>query len=241
MFKEYKPQYGRYDSAFGAWLDSQIMSGLVDLDRECRNEGNYVALIGRRLIEANDYGATYERFDNYADAEREFELREFPSEWDNMISEGYSRDGDYGVSCEGVHIGSFDTREEAEFALAKEMVNSGCFGDSWFIGERGNYERIDDAVREYHDEGGDKMAPLYSSKPIEPTSTYGCGAETCVACNGNYAWRVANLDRLIQELEESEDDYSDEQPYEDALYDLEMAREADAKWVAEHDGYVSRV
>ena len=33
---------------------------------------------------------------------------------------------------------------------------------------------------------------LTATEPIEPSSSYGCGADECTDCYGNYAWRQLN-------------------------------------------------
>lgn len=40
------------------------------------------------------------------------------------------------------------------------MATAGVFPNAWFITEHGNHVAIDEDIRRWHDQGGDRMAPL---------------------------------------------------------------------------------
>jgi hypothetical protein len=130
-----------------------------DWDEQIINQGETLRLYGRRIVYTSDFGSEeYVRCATVTEAIAEFDRRRFPDQYDAIIYEGR----EYHVEAEGVRVGDYETREEAEFALAKWMVDNGCFPASWFINERGNYFDIDATIREYHDEGGDKMHPRFT-------------------------------------------------------------------------------
>ena len=80
-----------------------------------------------------------------------------PDESDGYLS--FDR-GRYHVSLDGTRVGDYPSREVAEIALARAMADGGVFPNAWYITDHGNTEPIDDAIRRWHDEGGDQLAPL---------------------------------------------------------------------------------
>lgn len=163
MYKEYRPQWGKFDSPMACYLFERFMDGDLQAERSCWDGVQSLELIGRRLLHAQPDGTiTYQRFATQADAEREYEALEFPaSDSDNRITED---GGKYNAVFSGsIQLKTYDTLEEAELAIARAMVEHGEFGDTWFISDRGTYRRIDDAIRKYHDEGGDKMKAEYAT------------------------------------------------------------------------------
>jgi hypothetical protein len=144
----------------GEFLFRKWWDGEIEADDEARGEFWGFAQFGRRVIvDQEGTPVEYERFPTVTDACRRMEElhdeRPPVYDWDAVIS----WDRGYNVSVEGVHVGTFDERDDAVIALAREMVRSGCFPDAFETNERGWYTRIDDEVREYHDAGGDKMRP----------------------------------------------------------------------------------
>lgn len=85
------------------------------------------------------------------------EWEELPGEYDAYV--GDDRHG-YTVSIEGLIVGTFPRYEMAVIELAEVMAESGTFPAAWHINDRGNMFPIDDEVRRYHNEGGDKMLPI---------------------------------------------------------------------------------
>ena len=142
----------------GEFLFRKWMDGEIEADDEHRGEYGGFAQFGKRVIVDNEGSRVeYERFDTVREACRrveELHTNRAPCEWDNVVFE--DRDG-YAVSMEGVHVGTYQTRDAANLALARAMVDEGVFTDSFYVDSRGGYHRIDDEIRELHDDGGDKM------------------------------------------------------------------------------------
>lgn len=80
-----------------------------------------------------------------------------PDEGDGYIS--FDR-GRYHATLEGRHVGDYPSRDVAEIELARAMVTGGVFPNVWFINDHGNHHSIHDAIRRWHNEHGDAMAPL---------------------------------------------------------------------------------
>ena len=159
-----------YDG-MGEFLFRKWYDGEIEADDEFRDdEGRYgFAQFGRRVIvDEEGRRIDYTRHATIADACKqldELHTHRPPTEYDNIVGE--DRDGYY-VSMEGVSVGTYQTRDAAELALARAMVDAGCFGDSFYVNERGNYHRIDEEIRALHDAGGDKMrADLVNVTPEE--------------------------------------------------------------------------
>jgi hypothetical protein len=147
-----------------------FLNNCEDWDEQIINQGESLRRWGRRIVYTSDFGREeYVRCDTEAEAIKEFDERRFPDEYDAIVFESY-RDG-YSWQMEGVHSKEWvKTRTEAEYRLALEMVESGCFPDCWFVSDYGTHHNIAEDIRKYHDDGGDKMHPAYA--------------------NGLYQWRV---------------------------------------------------
>lgn len=143
---------GMGDFLFRNWYDA---------DDEFRDGYGYgFAQFGRRVIvDTEGSRIEYTRHATFADACRHMdELHEYrpPTEFDAIVQEDRGR---YFVSIEGSEVGAFDDRDDAYMALARAMVDSGHFPDAFHANDRGNYHRIDDDIRELHDDGGTAMRP----------------------------------------------------------------------------------
>jgi hypothetical protein len=80
-----------------------------------------------------------------------------PDEEDGYIS--FDR-GRYHVMLEGSRVGDYPSRDVAEIELTRAMVTGGVFPNLWFINDHGNHQSIHEAIRRWHNEAGDAMAPL---------------------------------------------------------------------------------
>lgn len=144
----------------GEWLYRKWRDGEIEPDdwHTDPDSGEGFAMFGRRVIV--DYEGSpidYTRHATIADACAQMDsLHEnrAPVEWDAIVSEDRGR---YTVSMEGVNVGTYDDRDDAYVALARAMVDAGCFPDAFYVNDRGNYHRIDMEIRELHDAGGDQM------------------------------------------------------------------------------------
>jgi hypothetical protein len=98
------------------------------------------------------------------------EVHDLISEWEDLPDtegDGFVVEdrGGYLVTLETQHPAGmprdgYPSRDIATYELAKLMADAGVFPNAWYQNERGNTENIGDAVRAYHDEGGDKLLPL---------------------------------------------------------------------------------
>lgn len=82
---------------------------------------------------------------------------DIPEEWDARVT---ADRGEYLVSIGGKDVTGYPTRDIAVYELARRMADAGEFGNAWYYNEHGTYDNINDEVRKYHDEGGDKLLPL---------------------------------------------------------------------------------
>lgn len=142
----------------GEFLFRKWMDGDIEPDDWHQSEyGGGFAQFGRRVIvDVEGLPVEYTRHETIEDACEEMDslhTNRAPQEDDAIIQEHGS--GYFAALSES--LGHFNTLEGAEFALAKAMVDSGYFPDAFYINDRGNYHRIDDDIRAYHDEGGNKM------------------------------------------------------------------------------------
>jgi hypothetical protein len=82
-----------------------------------------------------------------------------PDEYDAYVGD---LGPDYSVRLEGVILDrTFPSKEIATYELARMMAERGCFPAAWFEGYQGGHEPLDDEVRAFHDEGGDKLLELW--------------------------------------------------------------------------------
>ena len=148
---------GMGEFIFRKWHDGEL-----EADDEFRDDtGDYsFAQFGRRvLVDVEGTSLEYERFESVAEAsQRMGELHDGrpPTEFDAIVQDGR---GGYFVSVEGVRVGTYDDRDVAYLALARWMVDAGCFPDAFYVYERDGYFRIDADIRVLHDAGGDQMRP----------------------------------------------------------------------------------
>lgn len=144
------------------FLATKFYAGEIEPDDWHHGDGYFFGRFGRRIL-IDEYGMgspDYERYDTFEQAYRRMEelhdQRPPAQDSDAIVYE--DRHG-YGVSIEGIHVGTFATRDEAVRAVAEWMVDAGCFPDAFETNDRGWWTRIDAEVRGLHDEGGDKMRP----------------------------------------------------------------------------------
>lgn len=110
------------------------------------------------------------------------EVRSIAGDWEDRPDDedGWvlaDRDG-YFAKLSNEQAGPFPSQDIATYELARMMADSGYFPNAWRQDERGNYDAIHDAVRAFHDEGGDKLLPL-------PDVRYADGAEVTVSGDGS--------------------------------------------------------
>lgn len=143
------------DFLYRKWMDGEIEPD--DYHRD-PNTGDCFAQFGRRVIREDCRRIDYTRHNNLREAcdhmGRLHTDRAPVWDWDAVISEDR---GGFVVSMEGTRVGSYDDRDDAYVALARAMVDAGCFPDAFYVNDRGNYHRIDMEIRELHDAGGDQM------------------------------------------------------------------------------------
>lgn len=183
------------------WLEQsgRVMELYEQTDQCHRGEYGGFVQIGRRIIIEDQNTVEVEKYTNVSEACARFDQLYHdrgPEEFDSIIQE--DRDSYY-VSMEGSAVGTFATREEATYRLALAMVNAGVFGDSFYVDERGGWHRIDDEVRELHDDGGDQMREGIA-KPWECLACEGPNEE-----DGQLCWDCARvtIDALLGLGEES--------------------------------------
>lgn len=153
-------QYTKTESYvdMGDFLASKFYAGEIEPDDWHNGDGYFFGRFGRRvLVDSYGYGCDYECFPTYREAiARMDELEDQRPPAQDMDAIVYT-DRDYYVTAEGVDVGSFDSREDAVLAVARWMVDSGCFPDAFLVDNRGGWHRIDAEIRELHDDGGDRM------------------------------------------------------------------------------------
>lgn len=144
----------------GDFLYRKWMDGEIEPDDEWRDPetGESFAIFGRRVIVEGGYGIDYTRHETIAAAWQQMDglhtHRAPVWDWDAVIVENGRG---YAVTMEGVRIGEYADQDAAYLALARAMVDAGCFPDAFYVNDRGNWHRIDEDIRELHDAGGDKM------------------------------------------------------------------------------------
>jgi len=67
--------------------------------------------------------------------------------------------GGYSVSLEGIAVGTFSSRDRAEYELALAMTAAGVFPNLIYCNDRGNTFQNYDSMRPWHDDGGTDMIP----------------------------------------------------------------------------------
>lgn len=151
--------YTRAD--MGEWLFHAWRDGQIDADDEWVGKYESFAQFGRRTIYKHE-GARVEYHLHHSitaacEQMMDYHTNRAPvSDYDVIVWEGTLCN--YHVSAEGTTVGKYQTREAAELAAAQWMVDHGVFGDAFYVNGRGDWHRIDDKIREYHDAGGDQMA-----------------------------------------------------------------------------------
>lgn len=157
--EDYRDTGHKYGSPMAKYVSLNL--GLQDADDSYADPdlGEGWAQYGRRILRWDDRGFvdldTYTTVEEASAAVDKWHQERGPvGDWDGIVSEDR---GGYYVTAEGVAVGSFDNQPAAYLALARWMVDHGTFGDSFAVNSRGNFNRIDDEIRELHDAGGDRM------------------------------------------------------------------------------------
>lgn len=148
---------GMGDFLYRKWMDGELEPDDWWRDPET---GESFAIFDRRVIVDENYRGhiDYTRHETVTAAWRqmdELHTNRAPVwDWDAVVAEDR---GQYVVSIEGTRVGTFDDQDAAYLALARAMVDAGCFLDAFHVNDRGNWHRIDGEIRELHDAGGSGM------------------------------------------------------------------------------------
>ena len=129
-----------------------------DVQLQVRADGVDVRItIGSRYDDVSLLAASLHHLADDVDEDILDGWQDTPDEFDAYIS--FDR-GRYHVSLQGSRVGDYPSREVAEIELARAMVDAAVFPNAWCITDHGNYVAIDEDIRRWHDDGGDRMAPL---------------------------------------------------------------------------------